>query len=1194
MSNTGFRPRNRSSKQPRRHQFEIEAHFITLRGGESYRCTICNGNPDFTSLANAVTHESTPEHILARRQLDRAPSPDVLPSLQGDKDDEYMEDLGSVAQGLHFDTHGGLGEPSHVPNDPSLDQTPASAGTEAADWHSSFSRWSEQPSAHFTVPGPALPSDPSDTVYDLFGTAAEDFSDKDSDLGPEDELPPDFFREMVYMLDDVNLGEPLSPPASVYGDDDELQFNPWRDMADETDIKISPFDLPESAEEWWPFSSRQEALFCLMTAFPRAVFSGKELDVVRWFSAKCNIPGMPTQSTVRSRFEHIMKLLGLESQLVQSELGNYFAVNSLASILKNEMANPIVRKELVFYPQDGGNTMSQAANGQRWTKEVDASLAAPMVRKELPLGGHQDFFVYEPLLASLPASEDDPTLVAQPLLPIRFFERSGELLAQAHPLACSDAGYAIDADTHIEVPVSSFLLSLPEFRLRHASYNLPAPDQILGVQSASHPGELHIWSKPIENPWRQKANGRLVRSVPLWLYCNDTSGNMSKKWNKHNSFLFTLTGLPRAHAQLPYNIHFLATSNIASPLEMLSEISEELRDARTNGIVAYDCVEKEDVVYIPWVYAMQGDNPMQSELCSHIGMTGKFFCRVCHVRGKDKERGDTEESETQRVTEFMKVHDPRTLADTLADLRVQEATAMRGTFSVIDDEARETGVKDKYLLAFIAILKEHQDCHKTNSKESSRELLQQLREQMPERLFNPALFIPDLDPNQDNPVEILHVILLGFAKYFWRDAVGRLNPEGKETLKARICSLDVTGLGLAALRGATLVQYAGSLTGRDFRAILQIGPLVLYGLLPDHVYEAWLALSRLGPLAFQQEIDDIDDYALRLTSAIDALLEATARWTPQWFNKPKFHVLLHLPQHIRRFGPAVLFATETFESYNFVIRLRSVHSNRHAPSHDISRAFSQLQSVRHLISGGWVTHTLDKSTKQVVRSEPRQAGPSILGLRHDTEFMSLMGMGSLSSEPRFGKYTRTSPIVEQPWASTVAAHCGSAAPSHFAGTNVTMCQMAVLRNNDVARCNGFVLLKRQDSLCPARVVEILATNRQAHGITAQIASLKDENNTYRMPGIELHEEHIYIDLQDVLCCLSVSHNCAQNDCILARTRVIRQEQQNTEKVGYEVEHKGDQRDMVVNVACLRSASLIQPLRAPAPQLGPLEEVALQA
>lgn len=77
-----------------------------------------------------------------------------------------------------------------------------------------------------------------------------------------------------------------------------------------------------------------------------------------------------------------------------------------------------------------------------------------------------------------------------------------------------------------------------------------------------------------------------------------------------------------------------------------------------------------------------------------------------------------------------------------------------------------------------------------------------------------------------------------------------------------------------------------------------------------------------------------------------------ARWTNRWFNKPKFHIFLHLPAHIRRFGPAILFATEAFESFNAIIRAKSVHSNCHAPSRDIAQAFAQGNRVRHLLSGG--------------------------------------------------------------------------------------------------------------------------------------------------------------------------------------------------------------------------------------------------
>ncbi|KAG9124850.1 hypothetical protein FRC07_010024, partial [Ceratobasidium sp. 392] len=277
---------------------------------------------------------------------------------------------------------------------------------------------------------------------------------------------------------------------------------------------------------------------------------------------------------------------------------------------------------------------------------------------------------------------------------------------------------------------------------------------------------------------------------------------------------------------------------------MLGVIAEELRRARSDGFVAYDCQVGKEVLAVPWVYGIQSDNPMQSELCAHIGMTGKFFCRVYHVRGKDKDQANDSTGEVERIHEFMQTHTPRHVSDTILSLKAQEAIALQGTFSLVNTEARKTGVKDKYLSTFLGIMQEHCNKEKANStNKAGPSFLQKLRQTMLNQLYNPALLIPDLDVNRDTPVEVLHVILLGVVKYFWRDAVARQTPDGREILKAQINSLDLSGLGLDAPHGATL-----------------IAPFVLYDLLPPRAYNAWLALSHLGPLAFQPEIEDVDLY----------------------------------------------------------------------------------------------------------------------------------------------------------------------------------------------------------------------------------------------------------------------------------------------------------------------------------------------
>lgn len=92
-------------------------------------------------------------------------------------------------------------------------------------------------------------------------------------------------------------------------------------------------------------------------------------------------------------------------------------------------------------------------------------------------------------------------------------------------------------------------------------------------------GPLQPWTltdAKVGNQWCARANGARVYCFPIWLYCDDTSGNLSKKWNKHNSFLFTPAGLPQTAVHQEYNVHFLCTSNLAPPLEMLDGIVDQL------------------------------------------------------------------------------------------------------------------------------------------------------------------------------------------------------------------------------------------------------------------------------------------------------------------------------------------------------------------------------------------------------------------------------------------------------------------------------------------------------------------------------------------------------------------------------------------------------------------------------------------
>ena len=122
--------------------------------------------------------------------------------------------------------------------------------------------------------------------------------------------------------------------------------------------------------------------------------------------------------------------------------------------------------------------------------------------------------------------------------------------------------------------------------------------------------------------------------------------------------------------------------------------------------------------------------------------------------------------------------------------------------------------------------------------------------------------MPGLNPHSDTPVEILHGILLGVVKYFWRASIIELSQHQQAILKMQLSSLDISGIdpSVGALNGDTLVQHAGSLVGRDFRIIAQVAIFVLYDLLPSKMLNAWAALGALMPLVWMPKISNKQEY----------------------------------------------------------------------------------------------------------------------------------------------------------------------------------------------------------------------------------------------------------------------------------------------------------------------------------------------
>ncbi|CAH7677338.1 hypothetical protein PPACK8108_LOCUS12479 [Phakopsora pachyrhizi] len=326
-----------------------------------------------------------------------------------------------------------------------------------------------------------------------------------------------------------------------------------------------------------------------------------------------------------------------------------------------------------------------------------------------------------------------------------------------------------------------------------------------------------------------------------------------------------LYGLTPHISNQEYNTLFVATSNIATELELAAPVAEELNIISTSRFFTFDYSLQEDVLALPVALLFMGDSPMHAEITSTMHPNLSLQpCRICKLKAKNKK----EKATGTCVDNFIRQNTNGILVKPKLRSWIDTKKNAYHTWYLVQRGAPKTQT-------IIHTIKENQDTKLIYN-------ITRLQDDSIEKLFNPFYELKGFDGHKDTPVEVLHVILLGIVKYLYCDLISGLTVDKKDELVAQLQSFDIANLN-----------------------------------------------------SFTQ------DFLIKLISS-----------NAQWVNKPKFHILLHQSQSVARFGPASLFATEKFESYNGVVQQESIHSNCQSPSQDIANSFMNFSAIRYCLSGG--------------------------------------------------------------------------------------------------------------------------------------------------------------------------------------------------------------------------------------------------
>ncbi|KAF8147592.1 hypothetical protein K438DRAFT_1910535 [Mycena galopus ATCC 62051] len=860
----------------------------------------------------------------------------------------------------------------------------------------------------------------------------------------------------------------------------------------------------------------------MLDNLPRLRLSDDHLKAIIWVMKECGTPNVPSFYALRKMqakllfetstwSEIVTRAVGLKPKHHTSVLNNQFYMNHPNDLIRLDFANPLVRKFIHVYPEVT-STISEFWQAAKYVAEIERDELSPMWAdwEKTP---HHHFYIRE--LAQCKNRDY--------VLPVKWIVSKDAIHADAYAVTREPSGtFTVEDHTLVRILATDLQYNFLDIQMQaRIIFSTPA-------RPAIAPYSPH--------PIRNTAKGRpvFVLRVMPW---DDVSGNRSKQYNAHMNMYLANINIPHKLLAQEYFVRFCATSPHASSLEQFDALSADCKG--DNWTAAYDCQLKEEILFRIRAHLLPVDNPQQAESASTAGSSSTFWCRV------DDSGGSASHRETDQG--YHALYSPgkaRTPKETIERITKQIKTACLGVESAVEALQTETGVKDKIATHWIGLL------------------IEKAREVQKERVYNHATRDPRLN-DKNIKGEPREKKSKTNYKYVWHETTKAWSDAQGELFAARLQSASFDGLNMLPLRASYLVQYKNSLIGKHFKGLQQLAIFQLDGTLcSPAVFELWKANGVLGALLWYPEIRNMDQYLADLQLAIDNVLDRWAIVEPtRIMVKYKLHVLPHIPEAVRRFGPSILFATEIFECWNAVFRLCSVLSNHQAPSLDISTTLADMERFKHQVSGGW--------WKPEKADEWIQAGPRIRSfLTGNKQLQRRLGW----TPPNLLKPGNFQILSEKKlklgsWKTSLGSHWKAGMIEPLLAANWIDCKYAIACSEDVCFVNSWIFFG--DGTIAGRIAKILAPENsvlESSAVVVEHFDVSDSNDArLDMPLLIRTAENSVV---------KPKHDCSHFSCPLVDATGPNQERQ-TSKITQKKRIHSDDSRFHINLHALHNAHLIR-------------------